>query len=389
MLRNLTIFLILLLLGNVFCAAQYDRQKYAPPGLVLEVSYNDESKPSYIYVTDHILQSRGNLFSNFQRVGKLRQAGESFSVKAVRIVSRPEAGAVKVKISVVSGQKPNEIEQPVAEYTLRENDRVTVSDLKRFGVEPFEIRAAALTLASSDLPQIINKTNSLTVEKIEPFDAEIPSVRVVLVNNSDKAVNALTYKITVGKSPRSSSRPESTDGNILIKPGERFQAIIPNAGFGVKNTVGQTVALEPNRTITISAAVFEDDSFEGDAAEASKLMIVKFAGKLQTKKILNLLTQTAESDSALSVLREKAENLNSEIDENEFSKFASRFADLPENEIFYLRSAANAVLKEMKRVFIDETESFNQGQKTAESAETRHWLKTLKEKYQNSLSRLD
>lgn len=389
MFRNLTIFLMLLFLGSVSGAAQFDRQKYAPPGLVLEVTHNDESKPSYIYVTDHILQSRGSLFSNFQRVGKLRQAGEAFSVKAVRIVSRPEAGAVNVKISVVSGQKPNETEQAVAEYTLRENDRVTVSDLKRFGVEPFEIRAAALTLASSDLPQVVNKTDSLTVEKIEPFDAEIPSVRVVLVNNSDKAVSALTYKSAVGKSPRSSSRPESADGNVLIKPGERFQAIIPNAGFGVKNTVGQTVALEPNRTVTISAAVFEDDSFEGDAAEASKLMIVNYVRKLQTKKILNLLTAAAENDSALSALRGKAENLGSEIDENEFSKFASRFGALPENDVFYLRSAANAVFKEMKRVFTDETESFNQGQKTAESAETRHWLKTLREKYQSSLSRLD
>jgi hypothetical protein len=374
-------------LGNLFCAAQSDRQKYEVPGLILEITYDKENKPAYVYVTDHILQSRGNLFSNFQRVGNWRQPAGSLSVKAVRIVSRPEGNSVKVKVSVLTGQKPNETEQTVANYTLRENERVTVNDLAKFGIEPFEIRAVGLTLAASDLPQIVNKTGSLTIEKLELANSETPSVKLVLANNSDKAVSALVYKVSVGKSLRSSGRPENMDGKILIRPGERFQAIIPNVGFGVKNSVGQTVSLEPNKTITISAVVFEDDSFEGEDAEAARFLVVRFARKVQTKKILALLEQTAPTD--LNQLNGKAENLGVEIDENDFDKFTGQFAALPDNEKFYLRSAANAVLKGMKSEFVSELESLNQGQIKAESAENRNRLKTIKDKYQSSLSRLN
>lgn len=392
MLRNTAIFLIVLFLGNVFCAAQSyernsDQKNSGSFGLILEVTYDKENKPAYVYVTDHILQSRGNLFSNFQRVANWHSAG-TFPVKSVKIVSRPEGNAVKVKISVLTGQMPREKEQTVANYTLRENEKIAVNDLAKYGIEPFEIRAVGLTLAASDLPQIINKTGSLTVEKLEPVNSETPSVKLVLANNSDKAVSALTYQVSSGKSLRSSGRPENMDGKILIKPGERFQAVIPNGGFGVKNSVGQTVSLESNRTITISAVVFEDDSFEGEDAEAARFLVVKFARKIQTKKILALLEQTAETDSALEELVRKAENLSAEVDENEFDKFTGQFAALPDNEKFYVRSAANAVLKGIKSEFVSELESSGQDGKKSESADARARLRSIKEKYQNLLSRL-
>ena len=376
-------------MGNIFCAAQTVRGNSEPIGLVLEISYDRENKPAYIYVTDHILQSRGNLFSNFRRTANWRQMEGSFPVKAVKIVSLPENGGIKVKISVLTGQKTNENEQAVANYTLRENEKITVSNLTRFGIEPFEIRAVGLTLAASDLPQIVNKTGSLTVEKIEPFNTENSSVKLILANNSDKAVSALTYKVSVGKSLRSSGRPENSDGKVLIKPGEKFQAIISNIGFGVKNPVGQTVSLEPNKTITISAVVFEDDSFEGDDAEAARFLVVKFGKKNQLKKVLALLEQAAENNTSFDELKGKAENLSDEIDEGDFDKFLSQFAALPDNEKFYLRSAAGAVLKNIKSELVSDLESTNEDGKKVESAKAQSRLISIKEKYRNLLLKLN
>lgn len=376
-------------MGNIFCAAQSDRGNTEPIGLVLEISYDTENKPAYIYVTDHILQSRGNLFANFRRTANWRQPEGLVPVKAVKIVSLPEGGAVKVKVSVLAGQKPYENEQAVADYTLRENEKITVNNLTRFGIEPFEIRAVGLTLAASDLPQIVNKTGSLTVEKLEPFNSENSSVKLILANNSDKAVSALTYKVSVGKSLRSSGRPGISNEGIFIKPGEKFQAIIPNIGFGVKNSVGQTVSLEPNKTITISAVVFEDDSFEGDAAEAARFLVVKFGRKTQLKKILALLEQTAETNSSFEELNGKAENLGDEIDETDFDKFLNQFAALPDNEKFYLRSAAGAILKNIKSEFVSDLESLSEDRKKGESEKAQSRLISIKEKYQNLLSKLN
>ncbi len=389
MLRKLTIFLIVLFLGNIFCAAQIDRGNTEPIGLVLEITSDRENKPAYIYVTNHILQSRGSLFSNFRRDANWRQPEGSIPVKAVKIVSLPEGNAVKVKVSVLAGQKPYENEQVVADYTLRENEKITVNNLTRFGIEPFEIRAVGLTLAASDLPQIVNKTGSLTVEKLEPVNSENSSVKLILANNSDKAVSALTYKVSVGKSLRSSGRPGHSNEGILVKPGEKFQAIIPNIGFGVRNSVGQTVSLEPNKTITISAVVFEDDSFEGDDAEAARFLVVKFGRKTQLKKILALLEQTAETNSSFDELTGKAENLSDEIDEGDLDKFLNQFAALPDNEKFYLRSAAGAIVKNIKSEFVSDLESLNEDGKKVESAKAQSRLISIKEKYRNLLSKIN
>ena len=382
---NLIIFLIVLFLGNIVCSAQSARTNSEPIGLILEVTYHKENKPAYLPVSENASRAKGGLFSNFQRAANWRQSAGSRPVSAVNIVSRLEGNTIRVKVSVIRGK-----EEFVAEYAMRENEKIVVRDLTKFGIEPFEIRAVGLTLGALDLPLIVNKSNSLTVERLEPVDSEIPSLKLVLANNSEKEISALTYKVSVGKSLRSSGRPGNMDGKILIKPGEQFQVIIPNVGFGVKNSVGETVSLETNnRTITISAVVFEDDSFEGDDAEAAKFLVTKFARKIQIQKILALLEKTAETDSSLEDLGRRAENLSNEVDENDFSKFINQFAALPDNEKFYLRSAVNAVLKDVKNSFISELEPLNEGQKKAESAEIRDWLKTNKEKYQNLLSRLN
>jgi hypothetical protein len=324
------------------------------------------------------------LFSNFQRASNWRQPAGSRPVSAVNVVSRLEGDSVKVNVSVIRGK-----EEFVAEYTMRENEKIIIRDLTKFGIEPFEIRAVGLTLGASDLPLIVNRSNSLTVERLEPVDSEIPSIKLVLANNSEKAVSAISYKVTVDGKLRSSGKPEGMDGKTLIKPGESFEAIIPNAHLGVKDSEGKTISLEPNKTLIISAVVFEDGSFEGDNAEAARFLVIKFARKIQTKKIIALLEKTAETDSSLDELGKGAANLSVEVDENDFSKFINNFAALPDKEKDYLRSAVNAVLKDAKSSFLSELEPLNEDQKKAESAEIRNWLKTNKEKYRNMLSRLN
>lgn len=381
---NLIIFLIVMFLGNIICSAQSVRTNSEPIGLILEVTYHKENKPAYLPVSENASRSKGGLFSNFQRAANWRQSEGSRPVSAVNIVSRLEGDSVKINVSVIRGK-----EEFVAEYTMRENEKIVVRDLTKFGIEPFEIRAVGLTLGASDLPLIVNRSNSLTVERLEPVDSEIPSLKLILANNSQKAVSAISYKVTVNGQLRLSGKPEGMDGRTLIKPGEPFEAIIPNAHLGVKDSEGQNVSLEPNKTLTISAVVFEDGSFEGDNAEAARFLVIKFARKIQTKKIIALLEQTTETDSSLEALAGKAENLSVEVDENDFGKFINNFAALPEKEKVYLRSAVSAVLKDVKSSFLSELESLNEDQKKAESAEIGNWLKTNKEKYRNLLSRLN
>lgn len=386
--KNLTIFLVLLFLGNIICFAQ-DRKPFEPTALVLEITYRKDNKPAYQTIFENTTQAKGGWFSNFQRVSDWRQPEGSLPVRAVNVISRLENETVKVRVSVFTGQKLIEKEEFVADYTMRENDKMTVSDLTKFGVEPFEIAVIRLTPAASVLPRVENKSNSVTVIGLETVYSTMPSYKLTLANNSEKAVSGFSFKVTVDGRMKLSGMPQGSAGKPLIESGEQFEKIIPNSTELIKVPAGQPIPVQANQVLTISAVIFENDSFEGDEAEAARFLSFKFGRKLQIKRIINLLQQSAENDSAFGELGRQAANLSVEIDDTDFVKFTSKFASLSEDEKFLLRSAVNAALQGVKKEFITDMENLTEGRGKVEAAETRNWFSNSKVKYQNWLLRLD
>ncbi len=378
----------MLFLGNIVCFAQ-DRKNSEPTALVLEITFHKENKPAYQTVFENTTQAKGSWFALFQRVPNWRQPEGSLPVRAVNVVSRLENETVKVRISVFTGQKLHEKEEFVADYTMRENDKITVGDLTKFGVEPFEIAVVRLTPAASVLPRVENKSNSVTVAGLETVYSTMPSYKLTLANNSEKAVSAISFRVSVDGRMRLSGMPQGAAGRPLIESGKQFEKIIPNSTELVKVPAGQPIPVQANQTLTIAAVIFEDDSFEGDEAEAARFLAFKFGRQLQLKRIVALLRQTAENDSAFGELGKQSANLSVEIDDNDFAEFTNKFAGLSDDEKFLLRSCINSALQGVKREFVSDVENLTGGRGKVEAAETRNWLNNNKVKYQNWLLRLD
>src|SRR5215471_21758814 len=133
---------ILVVIGlTVLAAKVYPQQSVpAPTRLALEVTYYPGRKPAYETVPGPDSKPSGAWFGLFARIASWQAPAGAPPVEAVRVVSRVEGDAVRVAVSILSGSKAFENEQPVASYLIRETDKIRIDELKQFGIEPFEIK---------------------------------------------------------------------------------------------------------------------------------------------------------------------------------------------------------------------------------------------------------
>lgn len=386
--KYLIVFLAALFLGSFVCRAQSVQNSAAPSMLTLEITFHKDRKPAYQLIGENDKLKKGSWFALFETLPDWRQPESALPVRAVNIVPTMENGLVKVRVSVFLGKKYHEKEEFVAEYRMREDEKVSVEELKKFGVAPFEIAVVRLVQTASVLPRVINKSESVTVVGLEPVSSAVPSYKLILANNSENAVSAISFRVTVDDSLRLSGIPQGAGGRPLIEPGKMLEKEIPNATKLVKVAPGQPIPVETNQTLTIAAVIFEDDSFEGEALEAARFLSFKFGRKVQLERIVELLGQAVESKTALSELESRAENLGVEIDDNNFNSFTAKFADLPEKEKFSLRNAINTAMQSVKRDFISDVKNLAESRENSKTSDLRNWLKISRQKYQDWLLRL-
>src|SRR6185369_17759430 len=112
----------------------------APTRLALEVTFYPGRKPAYETVPGPDSKPSGAWFALFARIASWQAPVGAQPIEAVRVISRVEGEAVRVTVSTLSGRKALENEQPVGTYLIRETEKISIDDLKRFGIEPFQIK---------------------------------------------------------------------------------------------------------------------------------------------------------------------------------------------------------------------------------------------------------
>ncbi|CAN5462381.1 hypothetical protein BH20ACI1_BH20ACI1_08730 [soil metagenome] len=248
-------------------------------------------------------------------------------MRAVNFVSRREGDAVKVDVSVFTGLKLHEKEEFVTVLTMRENDKVIIKDLLKFSVEPFEISVVRVAPSAAVLPSVEIKSKSLALVSVEPNYSTLPSFKLTLVNNSDKAVKMFSFAITSDDKMMLSGMPHGDEGKALIEPGGLFQREFMNAYQDVKVSDGQTLPVQPNQVFRISTVVFEDGTFEGDQRSAATFLAFEAGRKMQIKQIIALLLANEKNSNYAEIIRQ-AENLSVAVDEVIFNKFAAKLSNL-------------------------------------------------------------
>lgn len=386
--RKLTLIFIILLSASVFCPAQSARKVSEPTGLTLEVTFFKGKAPAHLEIYENIAQPTGAFSALFRRIPNWQPSAGSLPVRAVSVVSRLENSVVKVKISVFTGQRFYDKEEFVANYEMKENDKITVENLTKFGVEPIEISVVKVTPTVSILPVALNKTASLQITSIEPNYSTLPSFKVNLLNASIKPVLAFTFEMRINGQKGLSGIRHCKYEKTLIDAGNSYKFFVSNDFRDVKLSDGEIPQVKNNQTIVISSVVFEDGTFEGDQLDAARYLALLFGRQLQMQRMMPLVQQTADNKSDLTLFGKQISNLSVSIDENAFGEFLKNFADLSESEKSRLRTAAEVASQVEKKRLLDNLEIVIKSQKGKNTVAARDWLIEVVELYQNRLEKL-
>jgi hypothetical protein len=390
MYKKLTPVFLILFLGNIFGLAAF-AQKSSPTGLTLEINFYKGRPPAYQTVAESATEAGWAWYSLFKRIPDFQISADSLPVRAVKIVPYLEKDAVKINVSVFTGRKIHEKEETVGVYSVRENERVTIKDLARFGVEPFEIAVVRVASAASVLPSVVNKTNSLQITGIEPIFSTLPSYKIRMLNTSAKAVSAFTFETTVNGQRRLSGLPQGGKGKPLIESGATFEKEISNSLEHKQPLNGQIPPVQENQILVISSVIFDDGTYEGDAKNAAGFRAFTLGRKVQLKKIIALLQKATETDAQISVLDNLDKQfaaLGREVDDVSFNELVKEFPTLTEKEKTNLRISAEVASNGIQAETRKELQIFRNNNSTANADSIRAWLATATEQYQNWLVRL-
>ena len=347
-------------------------------GYALEVTYFKGRPFAYQRI------GQWSWYALFQRVPGWRPAGGELPVEAVKITPRADADSVKVRVSVLKG-KFLETEQPVGDYPLTENVKLTIADLSRFGVVPFEVSLVRAPATVADLPAVVNKTMSLQVS-VEPNISSLPTFRLKLLNDSTKAVRAFTYETLVDGKQRLTGMPNKPEGGVLIEPGATNEQELRFPLDAKTTSTGEAPAALPDLTVMVTSVVFADGTYEGDLYQAARYRAIVLGERTQLKRILEILRPDTAVTS-LDILNAQVSDLTWYVYERTFEAFVKGMGGFNEKMKEDLHEGVELASSSIQRAFVAEfgEKRTSMGDKPAEF---QAWLKTAAERYQKWLSAL-
>lgn len=291
--------LLILFAGSTHSAIALFRQerRLPQPELGLEITFLNNARPPLKFSVHEggraaTLIRRQHLIVNDPKLAA--------DFTAVDIGAEAEGQVIKVRLSIIYNDLSNQEwwkekkEKVIGSFLVREGESVRPSELMRFGIDPFEIRAIngkPVVFQPGEGPRIINNTKALEIVRVEK---SLDDYRVWLKNNSSK--NVVAYTI-------------STGGRSLSADGVGYGNILPALAAGATSTEKPLYGLDVEKEgITIPVVVFEDGSFEGDPKLAARFLASGDGIRIQAPHVLLLVEQTlAVNDAELPAAFEKLE----------------------------------------------------------------------------------
>ena len=369
--------------------SQQRRQtKSAGAGLALEVTYYQGRPPTYHRVIG------STSYALFRRVPSWTPPAGSFPVRGVGIDSRLEGDAVRIEVSVVSGVRSKEKVALVSTHLIRENEKITISELTRFGVEPFEVKVVRVTNSLTIHPLINSQARSIAVVGIDSKKTTLPYYKVSLQNLSGQNVMALGVEVLVNGEKRGISMRQGKEGRPLIAPGAVYELSASGATDALLTSEGYRPYSHPIQGIVITAAMFEDNSFEGDAKTAALFRGFMIGRKIQLARLLPLM-QTGADPTELDVsaaanrLQAQISSLGDDVETSVVDRLQEDFPTLSADERERLKKGIEAGLLGVKKDLLRDLQKFvNPRSQSLDAQAFQAWLSVNKEKYEKWLSRL-
>lgn len=300
-------------------------------------------------------------------------------VEAVKIYTREESGTVKIKVTVLRGANL-EFEDFVSEYSVG-TDKITIGELAKFGVVPFEVGLVRSPVTAAYMPKINNNTKSLVVS-VEPIASNLPSYKIRVLNSSPKPVAGFSYNTFLEGRRRYTGMPQQFDGTPVINPGSSYEKIFPYALKATTQSTGEVPQPIEGLQLNVLAVIFADGTYEGDPIDAARFRGYKIGEKVQLTRILDALR--SKSASSWETLAPKVDEISYRISTSDIEPLLKEFPGLPDGETENLRSAAEVSASRIQKDFVG---TFGSGKKidpavfsaaiNAAIAKCQKWLDSL------------
>ena len=284
-------------------------------------------------------------YDGFRRLPGSGQQSGTRSVGAVKIYTREESGTIKVKVTLLRGAN-FEFEHYLSEFSVG-TDKVTINELAKVGVEPFEVGLVRAPVTTAYIPKVNNGTKSLVVS-VEPVVSTLPSYKIRVLNSSSKPVAGFSYNTFLEGRRRYTGMPQQFDGTPLISPGDSYEKVFPYALRTTTQSTGEVPQPIEGLQLNVLAVIFADGTYEGDRIDAARFRGYKIGEKIQLTRVLGLLHSKAAA--SWDTLAPMADALTYRVTVSDIDPLLKDFPGLPEAEVENIRSVNGAIGKCQKWV---------------------------------------
>lgn len=391
--RQVGIF-ILFAIGLTIPAVRVVAQEVSPPTrLALEVTFYPGRNPAYSTVPGPDAKPSGAWYAMFARVPSWQPSAGTQEIEAVRVISRVEGDGVMVTVSTLSGRKALENEQRVGTYVIRETEKISIDDLKKFGVEPFQIKLIRVNPNLLAVPPVVLKgVDSVMVLNSMPKETTLPSYRIILRNQSNKNIVGLGVDVVAGGRIELTAKPRGIEGHPLIPAGKEYWLTVAAPNRAQPTADGYVPTSPTDQQIQIKAAVFDDGTFEGDAEAAAAVKGYLAGEKMVLPRLIPLLQSALNSTDgdlaeALRKLENQVSSVVSDADPQIVQTLAAEFPQANDARRKEIKATMEVTATTIKSNLLKEIHTLNEGAAGLNADRYRTWLTKTTERYEKWLSR--
>jgi hypothetical protein len=389
--------MILFMIGLAAAGFEVSAQQVpdGPTGLALEVTFYPGRQPAYEPVPGPNSKPSGAWFALFARTSSWQPPPGARPLEAVRVISRVEGEAARVTVSILSGDKALENEQPVGNYLVHETEKIKIDDLKQFGIEPFEVKLIRVNANVPAVPPVILKgVESVAVINAMPKETTLPQYRIILRSQSNKNILALGWDVVAGGKVQLTAKPRGIDGQPLIPAGKEYWLTV-GAPNRAQATPGGYVPTAPSdQEIQIKGAVFDDGTFEGDESTAAVVFGFLAGEKMELPRLIPLLEGALNSgdtdlQNGLKNLEAQVSAVGSDAEPATVHSLATRFPKASGPGGREIKVAIEVSATTLKANLLKDIHQMQNDESRRITADLyRVWLTKMKYRYEKWLSRL-
>lgn len=379
------LMILLLLLSSSGASQERLQRPQRPPASDFNVELINFWQTSFMASVPAAGRSGLWAHGNLRRIPAWKPSEEvPAEVSALKIEFWTEEGAIRIEVKAYLGQsgphsRPEDWEKlptvKVASRLVREDETISIVETERFGIEPFLVKVSRSAPWSIGVPEIVNKTQALTVTHLSEAR---PAYTLTVRNVSHKHISAINW---YGLTNLRRGSGTGLSGAPLIRAGSVFD-IHQRFGFDESRPEESPMERPPKRAIVIAAVVFEDGTFEGEVDQSAEMAASLAGHNLQFLRAIQLLRAVAllpddDLPAILSKLKRKLASLGETAAPEVVTELVSRFAPASEDtRNRRIKEEVNNSLKSAKNHLVQTLEKFEyQWSKSPTRAALELWLK--------------